>query len=285
MINTIKYFFQALIVYSFFLIIKILGLVISRKLFSFIFRKIGPLIKSNNIIEKNLDIYSDKLSENEKKLIQLNMWSNYGKTFVEYIFLKEFKNDNSHIEIEGKQILDKIRKDNKPVIFISGHFANFEFMSMEITKNEINLATIYRPLNNFFLNPFMEHIRKKYICNNQIKKGRLGVKECINYLNNNYSIALMIDQRVSEGDRIEFFKKKAHTTSLPAQLSIKFSLDIVPIFIERKKNDSFKMKVYEPINTSNFKDKSELTKSLNQILENMISTNPNQWIWTHNRWK
>ena len=285
MINTIKYFFQALIVYSFFLIIKILGLVISRKLFSFIFRKIGPLIKSNNIIEKNLDIYSDKLSENEKKLIQLNMWSNYGKTFVEYIFLKEFKNDNSHIEIEGKQILDKIRKDNKPVIFISGHFANFEFMSMEITKNEINLATIYRPLNNFFLNPFMEHIRKKYICNNQIKKGRLGVKECINYLNNNYSIALMIDQRVSEGDRIDFFKKKAHTTSLPAQLSIKFSLDIVPIFIERKKNDSFKMKVYEPINTSNFKDKSELTKSLNQILENMISTNPNQWIWTHNRWK
>ena len=285
MINTIKYFFQALIVYSFFLIIKILGLVISRKLFSFIFRKIGPLIKSNNIIEKNLDIYSDKLSENEKKLIQLNMWSNYGKTFVEYIFLKEFKNDNSHIEIEGKQILDKIRKDNKPVIFISGHFANFEFMSMEITKNEINLATIYRPLNNFFLNPFMEHIRKKYICNNQIKKGRLGVKECINYLNNNYSIALMIDQRVSEGDRIEFFKKKAHTTSLPAQLSIKFSLDIVPIFIERKKNDSFKMKVYEPINTSNFKDKSELTKSLNQILENMISTNPNQWIWTHDRWK
>ena len=285
MINTIKYFFQALIVYSFFLIIKILGLVISRKLFSFIFRKIGPLIKSNNIIEKNLDIYSDKLSENEKKLIQLNMWSNYGKTFVEYIFLKEFKNDNSHIEIEGKQILDKIRKDNKPVIFISGHFANFELMSMEITKNEINLATIYRPLNNFFLNPFMEYIRKKYICNNQIKKGRLGVKECIDYLDDNYSIALMIDQRVSEGDRIEFFKKKAHTTSLPAQLSIKFSLDIVPIFIERKKNDSFKMKVYEPINTSNFKDKSKLTKNLNQILENMISTNPNQWIWTHNRWK
>ena len=285
MINTIKYFFQALIVYSFFLIIKILGLVISRKLFSFIFRKIGPLIKSNNIIKKNLNIYSNKLSENEKKSIQLNMWSNYGKTFVEYIFLKKFKKDKSHIEIEGKQILDKIREDNKPVIFISGHFANFEFMSMEITKNKINLATIYRPLNNFFLNLFMEYLRKKYICNNQIKKGRLGVKECIDYLNNNCSIALMIDQRVSEGDRIEFFKKKAHTTSLPAQLSIKFNLDIVPIYIERKQNDSFKMKVHEPINTSNFNDKSELTKKLNQILENMISKNPNQWIWTHNRWK
>jgi KDO2-lipid IV(A) lauroyltransferase len=285
MISIIKYFFQALIIYSFFLIIKILGLVKSRRLFSYIFKKIGPLIKSNDIIKKNLDIFSDKLSEKEKKSIQLNMWSNYGKTFVEYIFLKKFKKENSHIEIQGKQILDKIRKNNKPVIFISGHFANFEFMSMEITKNKIDLATIYRPLNNFFLNPFMEYVRKKYICNNQIKKGRLGVKECINYLNNNYSIALMIDQRVSEGDRIDFFKKKAHTTSLPAQLAIKFNLDIVPIFIVRKQNDSFKMKVYEPINTSNFKNKSELTKKLNQILENMISKNPNQWIWTHNRWK
>ena len=285
MISIIKYFFQAFIIYSFFLIIKILGLVKSRRLFSYIFKKIGPLIKSNNIIKKNLDIFSDKLSEKEKKSIQLNMWSNYGKTFVEYIFLKKFKKENSHIEIEGKQILNKIRKNNKPVIFISGHFANFEFMSMEITKNKIDLATIYRPLNNFFLNPFMEYVRKKYICNNQIKKGRLGVKECINYLNNNYSIALMIDQRVSEGDRIDFFKKKAHTTSLPAQLSIKFNLDIVPIFIVRKQNDSFKMKVYEPINTSNFKNKSDLTKKLNQILENMILKNPNQWIWTHNRWK
>ena len=285
MISIIKYFFQALIIYSFFLIIKILGLVKSRRLFSYIFKKIGPLIKSNNIIKKNLDIFSDKLSEKEKKSIQLNMWSNYGKTFVEYIFLKKFKKENSHIEIQGKQILDKIRKNNKPVIFISGHFANFEFMSMEITKNKIDLATIYRPLNNFFLNPFMEYVRKKYICNNQIKKGRLGVKECINYLNNNYSIALMIDQRVSEGDRIDFFKKKAHTTSLPAQLAIKFNLDIVPIFIVRKQNDSFKMKVYEPINTSNFKNKSELTKKLNQILENMILKNPNQWIWTHDRWK
>ncbi len=285
MIKTIKYFFQALIIYSFFLIIKILGLIISRKLFSYIFSKIGPLIKSDNVIKKNLGIYSDKLSEKEKRSIQLNMWSNYGKTFVEYIFLKKFKKNSSHIEIEGKQILDKIRKDNKPVIFVSGHFANFEFMSMEIIKNKINLATIYRPLNNFFLNSFMEYVRKKYICNNQIKKGRLGVKECIDYLNNNYSIALMIDQRVSEGDRVEFFKKKAHTTSLPAQLSIKFDLDIVPIFIERKQNDSFKMKVYEPINTSNFRDKYELTKKLNQILENMILKNPNQWIWTHDRWK
>ena len=254
-------------------------------MFSFIFKKIGPLIRSRDTLKKNLNIFSNKISEQKKKEIELNMWSNYGKTFVEYMFLKKFRKENLHIKIEGKEILDEVNHSNKPVIFISGHFANFELMSMEITKNKINLATIYRPLNNFFLNPLMEYLRKKYVCNKQIKKGRSGIKECIEYIEKGYSIALMIDQRLGEGDRVKFFSKIAHTTSLPAQLSLKYNLSVVPIFIEREHKDSFKMKIYEPINTSNFKNKSEITLKLNEILENMIIKNPNQWIWTHDRWK
>ena len=213
------------------------------------------------------------------------MWSNYGMTFIEYIFLNNLRKEQSHIDIEGKNILYQISKNNKPVIFISGHFANFELMSMEITKNKINLATIYRPLNNFFLNPFMEYLRKKYVCKNQIKKGRKGVKESVEYIKRNYSIALMVDQRVSEGEKIKFFDKDAFTTTLPGQLALKYKLDIVPIFIERKNNSLFKMKVYEPIKPSSFKDTTEVSNKLNEIIENMIIKNPNQWIWTHNRWK
>ena len=285
MIKIIKYFFEALIIYLFFLIIKVIGISISRILFSFIFRKIGPIIRSNNIVKKNLNIFSNKLSEKTKNKIEHDMWSNYGKTFVEYMFLKDFRKENSHIQIKGRKILEEINRKKKPVVFISGHFANFELMSMEITKSKINLATIYRPLNNFFLNPLMEYLRKKYICDKQIKKGISGVKECMIYLKKNYSIALMIDQRVSEGNRVKFFNKDAYTTTLPAQLSLKFNIDIVPIFIERAKKDSFIIHVNKPINSSNFKDRSELTNKLNTILENMILKNPNQWIWTHDRWK
>ena len=285
MLKPIKYFFEAFFVYLFFLIAKLIGLSLSRKIFSFIFRKIGPIIRSNKIINKNLLNFPNQLSANEKKKISSNMWSNYGMTFIEYVFLNNFKKGQSHIVIEGKNILQKISAENKPVIFISGHFANFELMSMEITKNKINLATIYRPLNNFFLNPFMEYVRKKYVCNNQIKKGRKGVKESVEYIKNNYSIALMVDQRVSEGEKIKFFKKEALTTTLPGQLALKYRLDIVPIFIERKNNDLFKMKVHEPINPSSFKDTAEISEKLNKIIENMIIKNPNQWIWTHDRWK
>ena len=175
------------------------------------------------------------------------------------------------------------------MIFVSGHFGNFELMSMELTKKNINLATIYRPLNNFFLNPFMEYLRKKYICSNQIKKGLVGVKDSINYIKNNFSIALMIDQRVSEGKRLPFFGHMALTSTLPAQLALKFNLDIVPIYIARKTNDNFEMEIYEPIKIVNNHDvesnKLNISIKLNKIIEEMISQNPGQWIWTHNRWK
>jgi len=289
MIKIIKYFFQAVIIYLFFIIIKLIGLRLSRKLFAYLFNKIGPLIKSEQVINDNLQKFMGSYNEDKKKDIKLKMWSNYGKTFVEYLFLKKLKNNKSYIKIKGDDILQKIIKENKAVIFVSGHFANFELMSMELTRRNINLATIYRPLNNFFLNPFMEYIRKTYVCKNQIKKGLAGVKNTISYIKNNFSVALMVDQRVSEGRRLPFFEHMAFTTTLPSQLALKYHLDIVPIYIARKENDSFEIEIYEPLKISN-KNASETNKldiaiKLNKILEQMISKDPGQWIWTHNRWK
>jgi KDO2-lipid IV(A) lauroyltransferase len=288
-LKVVKYFFQALIVYLFFIIIKIIGLTLSRKIFSFLFNKVGPTIKSEQTINNNLEKFLGPFNENIKQNIKFKMWTNYGKTFVEYLYLKKFKYMNHHIEIKGGQILNKIIRKNKPVIFVSGHFANFELMSMELTKKNINLATIYRPLNNFFLNPFMEYLRKKYICPNQIKKGLPGVKDSIKYIKNNFSIALMVDQRVSEGKKLPFFEHMALTTTLPAQLALKFNIDIVPIYIARKIDNNFQMEVYEPIKVFNDSDaetnKLNISIKLNKILEQMISRDPGQWIWTHNRWK
>ena len=285
----IKYFIQAFIIYIFFIIIKILGLNISRKLFAKIFQIIGPLIKSEKTINVNLEKFLSSYNEEQKKNIKNKMWSNYGKVFVEYLFLNKFRKNNSHINLKGKEILKSIMDKNKPVIFVSGHFANFELMSMELTRKKINLATIYRPLNNLFLNPFMEYVRRTYVCRNQIKKGIAGVKDSINYLKKNYSIALMIDQRVSEGKRLPFFDQMALTTTLPAQLAIKFNLEIVPIYIKRNLDDSFEMEILNPIALDKNEDlitqKINTTIKLNKILEEMISRDPGQWIWTHNRWK
>ena len=280
----IKYFLQSIFVYFFFAIGRVIGLNLSRKLFSILFSIIAPIFKSKKIIKKNLKIFNKNISKLEEDTIISNVWKNYGKTFIEYIFLDIFRKESSHIKIYGKENLERIKRIKKPVIFISGHFSNFELMSMEITKNEIKLATIYRPLNNYFLNPFMEYLRKKYICKHQIKKGIKGVREAIEFIKKNYSIALMIDQRVSEGERIDFFNQPALTTTLPAQLAIKFNLSIIPVFIERDKNN-FIINFHDEIRPSDFKDKIDLTKKLNNEIEKMILKNPNEWIWSHNRWK
>ncbi len=284
MIKMIKYFLQSIFVYFFFTIGRVIGLNLSRKLFSILFSFIAPIFKSKKIIKKNLKIFNKNISKLEEDTIISNVWKNYGKTFIEYIFLDIFRKESSHIKIYGKENLERIKRIKKPVVFISGHFSNFELMSMEITKNEIKLATIYRPLNNYFLNPFMEYLRKKYICKHQIKKGIKGVREAIEFIKKNYSIALMIDQRVSEGERIDFFNQPALTTTLPAQLAIKFNLSIIPVFIERDKNN-FIIKFLDEIRPSDFKDKIDLTKKLNNEIEKMILKNPNEWIWSHNRWK
>ena len=285
MTKAIKYFFQSVIVYLLFLIGRILGLTISRKLFAALFVFFGPILRSNKIAEKNLKIIDHKISNDEIKKIIENMWKNYGMTFIEYIYLKYFHKNNSYVNVKDEGNLLQIIKENKPVIFVSGHFANFELMSMEITKQGIPLATVYRPLNNFFLNPFMEFLRKKYICKNQIKKGIGGVRESIDYLKKKNSIALMIDQRVSEGEKIEFFKKSAFTTTLPAQLSIKFNIDILPVYIERDKENNYKIEFQKRIQPKDFVNKLDLTKKLNRVLEKMVVRNLYQWILTHNRWK
>ena len=154
MLKVINYFFQSIIIYTFFLIGKILGIKTSRKLFSFLFLLVGPAFKSKNIINNNLNIFFKKKPSLSKEEIIFNMWKNYGKTFIEYVFLNYLRNNVSNIIVTGEENLLEATQKNKPVIFISGHFANFEMMSMVISK-KVPLATIYRTLNNIFLNPFM----------------------------------------------------------------------------------------------------------------------------------
>ena len=283
----VKYFLEFIFIVILFIIFKILGFKLASNIGGYIGKKIGPLFRSKQTILTNIKNALPSANKADLELIIQSMWENYGRILAEYVFLKDFRKEklNDYIEIEGKEHLNKLRDSNEQVVFVSGHFNNFELMAMQIEKSGINLAAIYRPLNNIFLNGIMEKIRTKYICKNQIKKGRSGTRELLKSFNNKNSIALMIDQRVSEGEKSNFFGQDAFTTTIPAQLVKKFGCKIVPIHIERYNNFYFKMKVEEPINYNKDSSIDEITLSLNKLLENMILKNPSQWIWSHNRWK
>jgi Kdo2-lipid IVA lauroyltransferase/acyltransferase len=286
--HKIKYSLQFIIIIILFFIYKLLGLRLSSSLSGYIFLLFGRIFRSNKITEKNLIKALPNSTSIERKKIINSMWINYGKILSEYMYINQFRNStnfSNKIIIENQEILEKIKSDQEPVIFISGHFNNFELMAMHIEKTGIDLAAIYRPLNNKFLNPLMERIRKKYICKNQIKKGISGTKELLQNFKRKTSIALMIDQRVSEGIKSNLFNEKAFTTTIPAQFVKKFKAKIVPIYIQRLKENKFKLKIYDPIKFNEDESIESITLYLNQILEKMILKNPEQWIWTHNRWK
>ena len=282
-----NYFFQFIFVMLFFSLFKILGLNFSSKIGGKLFEKIGPLFRSKKLIHANIRRALPHISqENLNEFVKL-MWNNYGRIFAEYIFIKDFRNGkySSNIKIEGQDILEKIKQTEQQVIFVSGHLSNFELMAMHLEKTGIKLSAIYRPLNNIFLNPLMEKIRKKYICKHQIKKGIGGMKKLMSLKKENFSTALMIDQRVSEGIFSNFFNQRALTTTIPAQLIKKFKIPVVPIHIQRNYGANFKITIQKPIIFSEENSIQNITDKLNYVLENLIKIKPEQWIWSHNRWK
>ena len=283
----IKYLFEFIIISFLFIIYKILGLKTSSYIGGKLFEAFGPIFRSKKLIKLNIQRAIPQINSLEIKDITKNMWNNYGRTLSEYMFLKDFRDEKfkSNINIVGKEIFEKIRLEKTPVIFISGHFSNFELMAMEIEKSGVNLSAIYRPLNNIFLNVLMERIRKKYICKNQIKKGTSGVRELLRLYKKGYSIALMIDQRVSQGIKSKFFDEEAFTTTIPAQFIKKFNCKVVPISIERNNGVNFNIKVEKPMEFSKNASTEKITRGLNIWLEKAILKNPGQWIWSHGRWK
>jgi len=283
----IKYFFEFMIISVLFSIYKILGLNTSSFISGKLFEIFGPLFRSKKIIKSNVQRAFPKINSLEINDIIKDMWNNYGRTLSEYMFIKGFRNNKfkSNISVEGYEVLEQIKLEKKPVIFVSGHFSNFELMAMEIEKSGVNLSAIYRPLNNIFLNVLMERIRKKYICKKQIKKGARGIRELLRLYKKGYSIALMIDQRVSEGIKSKFFDENALTTTIPSQFIKKFNCKVVPIYIERYNNINFNIKIENPIEFSNDDSTEKITRDLNIWLEKMILKNPGKWIWSHNRWK
>jgi KDO2-lipid IV(A) lauroyltransferase len=221
----IVYFLEFILIKILFIFFQLIGYRFSSNLGFFIGRTIGPIFRSKKTIIQNLDKANIKKGKNPSKIAS-DVLGNYGRIFAEYVYLKKFRNNElkKYVSIDGLEHLENLKKNDKKAVFISGHFNNFELMAMEIEKAGIELAAIYRPLNNIFLNKTMEKIRKENICKNQIKKGRAGSREVIKNVIKGKSIALMIDQRVREGEKVKFFNNLATTYNNTCSISKKIQL-------------------------------------------------------------
>ena len=288
----IRYFLEFILVIFFFLIFKIIGLKLSSKLGEIIGKYFGPLFRKKAIAKKNILIAFPNINETSIDQIIDDMWRNIGSIFGEYIHINKFNildEEKNKIVFKNKNNLQILKNNKKPVVFFSGHFANFELMAKCLRELEFNIGAIYRPLNNIFLNPIMEFIRKKYICSIQIEKGSAGTKKLIKHISTNNPLALMIDQRLSSSIRVPFFNLPATTTTTPAQLSIKYDALLVPVFLKRLKKTKYEFFIEEPLvvkKTNNYeKDIFNITEIMNKKIEAFIKVDPANWLWSHDRWK
>jgi KDO2-lipid IV(A) lauroyltransferase len=288
----IRYFLEFILVIYFFLVFKIIGLKLSSDLGEIIGKYFGPLFRKKTIAKKNILIAFPNFNEKSINEMIDRMWKNIGRIFGEYIHINKFSiidNSKKKIVFTNRDDAEILKKNNKPIVFFSGHFANFELMAKCLQELGFDIGAIYRPLNNIFLNPIMEFIRKKYICPIQIEKGSNGTKKLIKHISNNNPLALMVDQRLSSSIRVPFFDQPATTTITPAQLAIKYDALLVPVFLKRLEKTNFEFFIEEPLitNRTNDYDKDifNITQIMNIKIEEFIKRDPAHWLWSHDRWK
>ena len=288
----IKYFIEFILVLLFFFIFKITGLKFSSSLGEKIGQILGPLFRKKSISKKNILIAFPDLKENEINEIISEMWKNIGRIFGEYIHINQFSLNylnKNRIIFHNSEILKLLNNSKQPIIFFSGHFANFELMAKCLNELNFSIGAVFRPLNNIFLDPIMRIIRKKYICPIQFEKGSKGTRKIIKHISANQPLALMVDQRLSSSIRIPFFNKEATTTTMPAQLALKYDAILVPVWLKRIYKTKFEFFIEKPmqiIKTNNYdNDVFNITLNINKKIEEFIKRQPAHWLWSHDRWK
>jgi len=233
--------------------------------------------------------YPDK-SDAETEAIVIEMWDNLGRTIAEYAHLGKFSMMGQSPRLEIANIETGIRayEQGKGMLFVSGHFANWETMPFAAAQYGVEGGEVYRPLNNPYVDRWLVRQRMKNGPKDQITKGAQGTKRIFTLLRQGKAIFLLVDQKTNEGVPAPFFGRLAMTTPAPAALALKLGCVILPVSNERLNGARFRMTIHEPIaftpSGNHDSDVLTLTIKINEVIERAVRYRPSQWLWIHRRW-
>jgi len=287
----ITYIIETIILITWILICKILGINISSNLGGKIAELIGPVTKFDKTAKKNLQKIFPKLSFQQINTIKKNMWNNIGRNAAELIFarnLDPYSDKKSRFKIVGEKYLDMLTNNDKGAIFFSAHIGNWEIGPLLMTKRGEEVTSIYRHANNPYTEKIIQRLRKG-ICY-YAPKGPQGAKILFSTLRQKKYAAILADQKLNEGESINFFGFPAKTATAIAELSIKLSVPIIPVHVERVKGVKFIYIIEKPIDPPDQKLKHKekvlfILSKINKKIEKWIIKKPEQWLWIHNRWE
>ena len=286
----IRHCAEAALFFSFMSFFWLIGLDAASSVGGFIGRHLFYRISATNRARKNLVTAYPEKSAAAIEAITLEMCDNLGRVVAEYPHLGDLSADGKQprVHIEDAHIGHAAVAGGKGVIFVTGHFANWEVMTIAAGILDPAGAFVYRPANNPLVAHWISRQRRIQGPQEQIKKGQPGLKRMFRMIRDGKSVFMLADQKTNEGIAALFFGRDAMTTAAPAALSLKLGAPIVPVSTQRLSGARFRVTIHpaiefhpsgEPAN-----DILALTAKVNLVLEGFVRARPAQWLWVHRRW-
>ncbi len=275
----LRFILEALPAWLFFIIFRFIPIDITSSFAGKVMELIGPRLKASRIAKRNLKMCFPDKSDEEIESIMVGMWNNLGRIVGESPSIISLSSTEFNRRVK---VTKEFKNFKKSAIFVSGHFGNFELPAKISIENKFNLNLVYRPANNIYVNRLIRLLRERD-GNRLIPKGRAGLLQILEVLDNGGNIGMLIDQRMNDGIDTTFFGKPVKTTSLPAKLAIKYQIPIYIGCIKREKGCHFHLH-FKELNPTKNDDPALITQQLNNIIEDWIKDKPEQWFWVHKRW-
>ncbi len=250
-------------------------------------RTLGPLTGTQKTVTRNLRIAFPDMDEDQRNRLAVDQWEQTGRTFAELAVMDRLTPESGRIDLVGIERLHAIRDSGKPVVLISGHLANFEVMAAVIMAAGVPCQVTYRAANNPYVDALIRQSRERYGIKLFAPKGD-GTRELMAGMKRGESIALLVDQKYSQGPEVEFFGQPVNASPGAARMALKFGTVMQPLSVVRLPGVRFRVTAHEPIAVPDTGDKAADVRAgvqaANRFVEDRVREHPIDWFWVHKRW-
>ncbi len=269
-------------------LMRLIGLEAASNFGGWVLKTLGPITGTQKTVLRNLRIAFPEMDDEERRRLALEQWEQTGRTFAETGIMDRLTPASGRIDIVGAERLEAIRASGKPVVFVSGHMANIETMAAVLVASGIPVQVTYRAANNPYVDAQIVAARARYGVKLFAPKGGDGARELLAGLSRGESVALMNDQKFSEGPEVRFFGQPVNAAPGPSRLALRFGTVLQPMSVVRLPGVRFRVTAHEPIELENTGDRSgDIARGVQAIttfVEERVREHPVDWFWVHKRW-
>ncbi|NIZ13903.1 lysophospholipid acyltransferase family protein [Phaeobacter sp. HF9A] len=249
-----------------------------------VMRKVAPLAGFHKRVRRNLHYTRPDLTAAQVDSLCHQVADNVGRTLAELYAGAPFwaRAKAAGISGPGLAVLEQARAEGRPVVLVTGHFGNYDAARSKLVQMGFNMGSLYRRMANPYFN---EHYVKAISATGKpmFEQGKRGMVEMVRHLKSGGNIAIVADMHAQGGEYLPFFGRPALTSTVPAELALKYKAAFIPVYGVRRDNGlDFDVVLSDEIPHS---DPVTMTQAVCDDLERMVRGHMGQWFWVHRRWK